>query len=206
VLSETLLTGVVPPYVNSSTMADALEVDQSFLAEVLSATVRQQDAEQKADLVVREEIYRAQFRPHLQAKTERKIPSPIFVAALLTTERLRILYLPEDINALDEDQRNQIVGEMIQKHYRRTSGHVPAFGRIEGYYFVQLPGFGRNDFGVPFNVDGSRSGAMVAIQRVPEAGLGLKRGDNRLTGLLKNEPIQEILYGEIDITDLRESE
>jgi hypothetical protein len=201
VLSDILTTGVVPTYLHSSALADALGADHSFFAEVLSATARQQDAERKADLVVREEIYRARFRPHLQVKTERNVPSPIFIAALLTTEQLRIAYLPDDINSLGNDERNRMVREFILNHYKRTSGHVPAFGRIEGYYFVQFSGFGRDDFGIPFTVDGSPSGAMVAIQRVPEAGLGLKRGDTRMTGLLKDDPIQ-IWFGDTDLTDL----
>ena len=131
VLSDILTTGVVPPYLNSYMLADALEVDQSFLTEVLSATARQIDAEQKADLVVREEIHRARFRPHLQVMTERKMPSPIFVAALLTTEQLRTIYLPEDIITFDQYQQNQIVRELIKKHYSRTCERTGSFSAIE---------------------------------------------------------------------------
>ena len=192
VLSDILTTGVVPSYLDVVTLADALEVDRSFLAEVLSATARQIDAEQKANLVVREEIYRARFRPRLQVMTERKVPSPIFIAALLTAEQLRIVYLPEDITTFDQYQQHQIVKEFIQKNYCRTSGHVPAFGRIVGYHFVQFSGFGRDDFGVAFTVDGFPSGGMVAIERLPEAGLGIKSGDTRLTGALKDDPISEM--------------
>jgi hypothetical protein len=116
------------------------------------------------------------------------VPSPIFIAALLTTERLRIVHLPEEINSLVESKRNQVIRKAIQKHYVDTSGRVPAFGRIEGYYFVRFAGFSDLDFGIPFNLDGSPVGDMVAIRRVPEAGLGMKHRDTRLTGLLKNEP------------------
>jgi hypothetical protein len=200
VLSDILTTGVVPSHLNSPALARALEVDQSVLAEVLLATAKQRDAEQRADLVVHEGIYRAGFRPHLQVTTERNVPSPIFIAALLTTEQLRIVYLPERIDSLDGDERYQIVRESIQRHFSRTSGRVPAFGRIEGYYFVQFPGFGKNDFGVEFGVDGFPKGAMVAIERLPEARLGFKHGDDRLTGLLKDDA-EEIVFGGIDSED-----
>ena len=40
--------------------------------------------------------YLASFRPHLHVQTERAVPSPIFVAALLTVARLRIIPLPDD--------------------------------------------------------------------------------------------------------------
>jgi hypothetical protein len=48
-------------------------------------------------------------------------------------------------------------------------------------------------------------GDMVAIRRVPEAGLGMNHRNTRLTGLLKNEPIQEILFGDIDVMDFDDS-
>lgn len=48
------------------------------------------------------------------------------------------------------------------------------------------------DFGVPFNTNGDPAGPMREIKRLGEATLGTKRGDTRLTGLLKNSPIQVV--------------
>jgi hypothetical protein len=200
VLSEIMLTGTVPRYL--TTIADALEVDQSLLDEVLYATARQQEAEWQRELLAREEAYRDRFRPHLQVRTERSIPSPIFVAALLTTERLRIVYLPDRINTVDEDERDRIVRDAIQQHYQETAGRVHAFGRIVGYYFIRFAGFAGSDFGVPYDRQGERAGEMVQVRRLPQAGLGIKRGDFRLTGRLENEPIHEILFDDIDLSDL----
>lgn len=45
---------------------------------------------------------------------------------------------------------------------------------------------------------------MVRVPRVSEATLSLKKGDNRLTGLFKDDPVKEILFGDIDISDLRD--
>lgn len=184
VLSEILLTGTVPLYVTA--LADALEIDQPLLDAVLSATERQLDAERKAELLARENKYRECFYPHLQVKTERRMPSPIFVAAMLPPERLRVVYLPEEVDSLEEDEREQLVRASIRRHYRTTAGKVPAFGRIEGYYFIRFAGFGAMDFGVPYSVDGSPIGDMMAVKRIPEASLGLKRGDTRLGDLLRN--------------------
>jgi hypothetical protein len=207
VLSEILLTGTVPPYVTA--LADALEIDQSLLNAVLSATARQQEAEWMAQLVARESNHRDRFRPHLQVRTERRMPSPIFVAALLGTERLLTVYLPEDINSAEENERHEIVRGSIQKHYQESDGHVLAFGRVVGYNFIRFAGFGADDFGIEYDVNGSRIGDIVALRRVPEATLGTKRGDTRLTGLLKDDPIEtnpilDILYGDIDVSDLRD--
>ncbi len=117
------------------------------------------------------------------------MPSPVFIAALLTTERLRIVRLPNEINSADEQERDRIVQDEITKHYRASSGRVPAFGRIEGYYFVRFPGFGGVDFGTPFDCHGSATGPMVSVRRLPEATLGVGEGDTPLTGLLSDTPI-----------------
>jgi hypothetical protein len=69
-------------------------------------------------LLPHEREYRDPFAPHLQARTARRWASPIFVTALLTAERLRIVYLPENINSLEEHERDPVVRDAIQKHYR----------------------------------------------------------------------------------------
>jgi hypothetical protein len=51
------------------------------------------------------------------------------------------VYLPDDINTVDEGERNRIVRDAIRTYYQDRSGSVPAFGRIDGYYFVRFPGF-----------------------------------------------------------------
>ena len=141
-------------------------------------------------MLAREERYRDHFCLHLQVRTERSTPSPIFVAALLGTERLRIVYLSQEINSLEEDERNEIIGDAVQRHYREAAGDVPAFGRIVSYYFVRFAGFGADDFGTEYDVTGRPIGEMVTIRRVPEATLGTKHGDTRFTGLLENDLIE----------------
>jgi len=168
------------------------------LDEILYATARQQEAEWQRELAGREEPYRAAFRPHIQVQTERTIPSPIFVAALMTVERLRILRLPDEVVSVDQDQRDEIVRAAITTHYRKSSGYVPAFGRITGYILVQIAGFGWIDFGLPFDVNGEPAGPMQSIKRLPDAMLGVKRPDGRLNGLLRNVPLKVITVSDIE--------
>ena len=46
------------------------------------------------------------------------------------------------------------------------------------------------DFGFPFDINGNPAGPMQAVKRLGQATLGVKRGDTRLTGLLRNTPIE----------------
>jgi hypothetical protein len=57
---------------------------------------------------------------------------------------------------------------------------------------VAIAGYGGFDFGLPYNVSGRPAGGMQKVQRLYEATLGTKRGDTRLSGLLKNAPIRVI--------------
>ena len=136
-----------------------------------------------------ERAYRASFRPHLQVQTERAVPSPIFVAALLTVARLRTISLPDETLTDNEEARDRIVKSIIIGHWRENGGHVPAFGGITGYVLVLVAGYGGFDFGLPFSITGDRSGGMQKVERLGVATLGTRRGDTRLTGLLKDSPI-----------------
>ena len=65
-----------------------------------------------------------------------------------------------------------------------------------GYLLVLVAGYGGFDFGSPFSVTGDRAGGMQKVERLGQATLGTRRGDARLTGLLKDSPIQVIRAGE----------
>jgi hypothetical protein len=190
-LTEFLLTGMVPSFVEKK-LAHALEIDQDLIDTLLLATARQIHDEARSQKLANEEVYQAAFRAHLQVQTERPVPSPIFVAALLATKRLRILPLPDNALAADKDARDQVVKATIVEHFRGSAGHVPAFGCIMGYLLVLITGYDGVDFGLPFDMCGDPAGSMREVRRLPEATLGTKRGDTRLTGLLKDTPIEVI--------------
>jgi hypothetical protein len=188
-LNAMLLTGVVAPHI-AKHLASALEVDDALVESVVGATTCQKHDEARVRRVESERAYGASFRPHLQVQTERTVPSPIFIAALLTVARLRIIKLPEEALTANDEARDRIVKSIIIEHWSENGGHVPAFGGITGYVLVLIAGYGGFDFGLPFSILGDRAGAMKKVERLGEATLGTKRGDIRLTGLLKDSPIQ----------------
>jgi len=211
-LSATMLTGVVAPQL-ADHLADALEADKVVVGPVIDATIRQKRDEARLDhplwkfqdvmrgkkrrlRVENERAHLASFRPHLQVRTERAVPSPIFVAALLTVARLRIVPLPDEALTVNDEARDRIIKKIIIDHRRENDGRVPAFGGIIGYVLVSIAGYGGFDFGLPFGVTGDRAGAMCKVERLGKAILGTRRGDTRLTGLLKNSPIEVIRTGE----------
>jgi hypothetical protein len=187
-LSTALLTGVVPLHI-ANHLAGALEVDDALFRAVIGATMRQKRDEARRRRIENEQAYRASFRPHLQVRTERQVPSPIFVAALLTVARLRIVPLPDAAVAANDETRDHTIKTVIIDHWCEKRGRVPAFGGITGYVLVLFTGYGGFDFGLPFSITGDRAGAIQKVERLGVATLGTKRGDTRLTGLLKNHQV-----------------
>jgi hypothetical protein len=173
----------------------ATTADQNLIDAVLIAAVRQKHHEARARILVREGAHRATFRPHLRVETARRVSSPIVVAALFGVARLRIVPLSGDRFAAGEKARDRVVKAAILQHYRETSGRVPAFGRIAEYLLVGLFDYDGADHGLPFNTNGDPAGSMRQIRRLG-ATLGTKRGDTRLTGLLKNTAIQVLPSGD----------
>jgi hypothetical protein len=210
--SAVLLKGLVDADL-ANHLAAALEADDAVVASVIGATMRQKHDEARLDRplwkfqdaisgekrrlrVEHERAYLAFFRPHLQVQTERAVPSPIFVAALLTVTRLRIIHLPDEGLTANDQARDSIIKPIIIDHWRENDRRVPAFGGIMGYVLVLVAGYGGFDFGLPYSITGDRAGAMQKVERLGEATLGTMRGDTRLTGLLKNSPIRVIRVSE----------
>jgi hypothetical protein len=190
-LGATLLSGLMASQI-ADHLAIALEADETLVAAVVYATRQQRDDEARRLRIEREQVYRDSFRPHIQVQTEHHVPSPIFVAALLTVARLRIIRLPDEAMAAEGDARDRVVKTIIRDHWRETGGHVPAFGAITGYLLVLVAGYRGVDLGLPYSVTGDPAGAMQKVQRLYEATLGTRRCNTRLTGLLKNSPIRVI--------------
>jgi len=207
-----MLTGVLAPQL-ADHLAGAIEASDALVRSVNDATMRQKRDESRLDRILwklqdaisgrkrrlrveSERAYLASFRPHLQVQTERVVPSPIFVAAMLTVARLRIVGLTDETLTVNDEARDCIIKTIIIDHRRENGGRVPAFGGIMGYVLVSVVEYGGFDFGLPFSVTGDRVGAMQKVERLGAATLGTRRGDTRLTGLLKNSPIRVIRAGE----------
>jgi len=167
VLTAILTTGIVPKTTHLARhLAVALEVDDRFLGSVIEATEWQRRDEHRAEVLARESANRC------------------LLGALVGVSRLRHVPLPDDVWSLRAEGA-------ILDHFRAQHGCIATFGEIVGYTMVTLPGY-LVDFGIPFDVNGDRAGPMCVVQRLSEATLGTKRGDTRLTGLLKDAPIQTI--------------
>ena len=163
-LSALLLRGLVAPHV-ANHLADALEADPALVGSVIDATVGQKRDEARERRIESERAYLASFRPHLHVQTERAVPSPIFVAALLTVARLRTVSLPEEALTANDEARDRIIKTTIIDHWHENNGYVPAFGEITGYVLVLVAGYGGFDFGLPFSITGDRAGARSAGRR-----------------------------------------
>jgi hypothetical protein len=187
-LSTALLTGVTAPQIEHH-LASALEVGECLIRAVIEATRKQKDDEAGRSRIQSERAYSNSFRPHLQVQTERRVPSPIFGAALLTVARLRIIRLPDEAITADNDDRDRAIKTIILDHSRDTGGCIPAFGGITGYILVVMAGYGGVDFGLPYSVTGDPAGVMQKIERLGEATLGTRRGDVSLTGILNDSPV-----------------
>jgi len=195
-LTELLMTGAPSP-ITAGKLGETLEIEQDLVDAIMLATLRQKSDEARVQMLDREEAYMRSFRPHLRSETARTIPEPIFIAALLTTARLRVVPTPEDIWSASPDERDRTLKRAIREHFRDQRGSVSAFGRIVGYTAVVMAGY-RFDFGYPYDVDGNPAGPMQQVGRLGAAVLGTKPGDARLTGLLKNIPISVIPFGDDD--------
>jgi hypothetical protein len=195
-LTSALTTGAVPPHMRTH-LAGALELDDVLVDAVMAATSQQRQYEWRAKLLVDEKAHVTSFRRHLRSETARTIPEPIFIAALLTTARLRVVPTPEDIWNASPDERDRTLKRAIREHFSQHRGCVPAFGRIVSYTAVVMVGY-RSDFGYPYDVDGNPAGPMQQVGRLGEAVFGTNRGDARLTGLLKNTAVTVISAGDDD--------
>jgi hypothetical protein len=112
------------------------------------------------------------FEPHLEVETERRIPEPIFVAAMIGIRALRHVRVPDKVWTSTEAKRDALVRVAIKKHYERCEGNIPSFGRITGYVLVLKPGRD-GDFGLPFDVHGNRAGPLRTVPRLGEATLSV---------------------------------
>jgi hypothetical protein len=186
-LAEMLTTGSVPPQIGTH-LVEALRVDEAIVDAVTAATARQQQDEASQRIFARETAYRTAFRPHLRCETERDIPEPLFVAALLTSARLRLVPVCPETWQVSAHERDRLLKRAIRDHYREHRGHVPSFGAIVGYTAVVMAGY-RLDFGLPYDLEGDPVGPMQPVERLREAVLGTKPGGSRLTGLFRDTPI-----------------
>jgi len=69
-------------------LPQALETSAETVKLALEQTVREIELAEKQEAEARDKIWRENFRPHAIILTERSVPSPIFVAAIIGVEKL----------------------------------------------------------------------------------------------------------------------
>ena len=69
-------------------LPQALETSAETVKRALEQTVRELELAEKQEAEARDKIWRENFRPHAVILTEKTVPSPIFVAAMIGVEKL----------------------------------------------------------------------------------------------------------------------
>src|SRR3984893_9075380 len=79
-------------------LPQALETSAENVKRALDQTVRELESAERQEAEAREKIWRENFCPHAIILTERSVPSPIFVAAMIGVEKL----LRIDLDAIQD--------------------------------------------------------------------------------------------------------
>jgi hypothetical protein len=104
-------------------LPQALETSAETVKRALDQTVREIEMAEKQEAEARDQIWRENFRSHAINLTERTVPSPIFVAALIGVEKL----LQIDLDA------TQGPVSFVRQALDRLPDGVPAFGKPIGF-------------------------------------------------------------------------
>jgi hypothetical protein len=110
-------------------LPQALETSAEIVTLALDQTVREIELAEKHEAEARDKSWRENFRPHAIILTERTVPSPIFVAAIIGVEKLL---------RIDLDPTQGPVSFVRQVLDRLPEG-VPAFGEPIGFVINYSP-------------------------------------------------------------------
>ena len=110
-------------------LPQALETSPDTVKRALDHTVREIELAEKQEAEARDIIWRENFRPHAVILTERTVPSPIFVAAIIGVEKL----LRIDLDATQEPV------SFVRQVLNRLPEEIPAFGKSIGFVINYSP-------------------------------------------------------------------
>jgi hypothetical protein len=150
----------------------ALEVSPQAVECAIEETRRQIVHTKEVARQAREAAWRAAFKPHAIIVTERTVPQPIFVAAIIGVERL--LRIDFNLAPPSVSYTDQAFAGIRQKlaEFRSESGRssetLPCFGRPVGVIVNCTP-----DRAVRFDLDGNELEILSRPHRLGEAYIGL---------------------------------
>ena len=110
-------------------LPQALETAAEIVTLALDQTVREIELAEQQEAEARDKIWRENFCPHAIVLTERTVPSPIFVAAIIGIEKL----LRIDLDA------TQGPVSFVRQVLDRLPEGVPAFGKPTGFVINYSP-------------------------------------------------------------------
>ena len=138
----------------------ALEVPEEVVQTAMEASQRQLRETKEA-------AWRTSFRPHAIIVTERHIPQPIFVAAVLGVDRLLRLDLDHEL-----DPATYVTQAMdgLKRRLTRWNGMIPAFGAAVGLVVNYAP-----DHAVRFDLEGNSVEVLDQAHRLGVAQFSIGR-------------------------------
>jgi hypothetical protein len=152
----------------------ALDVPPQMVDHAIEETRRRTAEAQQAAEQARETVWRAAFRPHAIILTERSVPQPFFVAALIGVERL--LRIDFDPASVPVSYVKQAVSGIRQKlaEFRSESGRIsetlPAFGCPIGVIVNYTP-----NRAVRFDLNGDALEILPRAHRPADPYIALRR-------------------------------
>ena len=118
-------------------LSRALDESPEVILEKLRETEQEIICERNEASAAREKKERGEFTPYLFCRTERRIPSQIFVFAMLGIERYRKITLGKDFNSLPPQVQGRIIRSSIRESLEQHDGQIPTLGMITGFVLVR---------------------------------------------------------------------
>ena len=127
---DSFLAGDEYPQFLIDNLHTALDEPKELIIEKLRITDLQIKEKDEQERLIKEDFERRNFVPYLFCHTENKIPSQIFVCAILGADRLRFLELPLNFNSLSPEEQTSARNEVISYMMKKYNGMIPTFGSI----------------------------------------------------------------------------
>jgi hypothetical protein len=168
----------------------ALDVPPEVVERAIDETRRQVAEALEAERHVQRAAWRAAFKPHAIILTEKGVPQPIFVAAIIGARRL--LRVDFDLALGPGSYANQALAGVQGKlaEFRSESGKIPetlpAFGRPVGVIVNYTP-----DRAVRFDLDGKPHAIFPRAHRHADAYLALCSRPTRPSTLRTIMPVKQ---------------
>jgi len=144
----------------------ALNLPVHVVLEAVEQTRQQIAAIQRHAAEQAEAAYRAEFKPHAVILTERRIPSPMFVAAVIGVERLLRVDFDTSVSPV---RFVTLALDAVQQKLAEWGATLPGYGRPTGIIVNYEP-----DFSVRFDLDGTPRETFEAALRIGQVDLLIK--------------------------------